>query len=80
MERIVLTQTFMSQMNPAYKAGNYKICGATCATCVDHVSTAGWAQNPFCTGGTTTFKQYVFGVFIYNSTSDTSSSNTFNCQ
>jgi hypothetical protein len=74
----VLTQTFMNQMNLAYKAGNYKICGSTCATYVDHVSIAGWAQIPFCSGGTTTSKQYVFGVFIYNSTSDTTSSNTFN--
>ena len=74
----VLTQAFMSQMNLAYKAGNYKICGATCATYVDHISIAGWAQIPFCSGSTTTFKQYVFGVFIYNSTSDATSSATFN--
>ncbi len=74
----VLTQAFMSQMNLAYKAGNYKICGSTCATYVDHISIAGWAQIPFCSGGTTTLKQYVFGIFIYNSTSDTTSSNTFN--
>jgi hypothetical protein len=74
----VLTQTFLNQMNLAYKAGNYKICGATCATYVDHVSIAGWAQIPFCSGGTLTTKQYVFGIFINNSTSDATSSATFN--
>ncbi len=74
----ILTQTFLNQMNLAYKAGNYKICGATCATYVDHISIAGWAQIPFCNSGTTTFKQYVFGLFINNSTSDATSSATFN--
>ncbi len=74
----VLTRTFMNQMNLAYKAGNYKICGTTCATYVDHISIAGWAQIPFCSGGATTYKQYVFGLFINNSTSDTTSSATFN--
>jgi hypothetical protein len=73
----VLTQTFMSQMNLAYKAGNYKICGATCATYVDHISIAGWAQIPFCSGGAAASRQYVFGLFINNSTSDTTSSATF---
>jgi hypothetical protein len=74
----VLTRTFQNQMNLAYKAGNYKICGATCATYVDHISIAGWAQIPFCSGGAFTSKQYVFGLFINNSTSDATSSATFN--
>ena len=65
-------------MDLAYKAGNYKICGATCATYVDHISIAGWARIPFCSGGAFTTKQYVFGLFINNSTSDTTSSATFN--
>ncbi|MBI5877689.1 MAG: serine hydrolase [Chloroflexi bacterium] len=73
----VLTQTFMSRMDLAYKAGNYKICGATCATYVDHIAIAGWAQIPFCTGPASS-KQYVFGLFINNATSDTNSGNTFN--
>jgi hypothetical protein len=74
----VLTQTFMNNMNLAYKAGNYKICGATCATYVDHITIAGWAQIPFCSSSGPTSKQYVFGIFINNSTSDTTSSATFN--
>ncbi len=65
-------------MDVAYKAGNYKICGATCATYVDHISIAGWASIPFCSGATLTHKQYVFGVFINNSTNDATSSATFN--
>jgi hypothetical protein len=71
-------QAYQNQMNLAYKAGNYKICGATCATYVDHISIAGWAQIPFCSGGSFTYKQYVFGLFINNSTSDATSSATFN--
>jgi hypothetical protein len=65
-------------MNIAYKAGNYKICGATCATYVDHISIAGWAQIPFCSGTTVVPRQFLFGLFINNSTSDTTSANTFN--
>jgi hypothetical protein len=71
-------QAFRNQMNLAYKAGNYKICGATCATYVDHISIAGWAQIPFCGGNLVTTRQYVFGLFINNSTSDATSSATFN--
>ncbi|HTP08326.1 MAG TPA: serine hydrolase, partial [Anaerolineae bacterium] len=71
-------QFFRNQMDLAYKAGNYKICGVTCATYVDHIAIAGWAQIPFCNGAVLTYKQYVFGLFINNSTSDTTSSATFN--
>ncbi|MFN8595972.1 MAG: serine hydrolase [Anaerolineae bacterium] len=71
-------QFFRNQMNLAYKAGNYKLCGVTCATYVDHIAIAGWAQIPHCTGAIMTHKQYVFGVFINNSTSDATSSATFN--
>jgi hypothetical protein len=73
-----IKQFYRNQMDLAYKAGNYKICGATCATYVDHIAIAGWAQIPFCSGGSFTSKQYVFGVFINNSTSDSASSATFN--
>lgn len=73
-----LKTAFQNRMNLAYKAGNYKICGSTCASYVDHISIAGWAQIPFCGAGNPASRQYVFGVFIYNSTSDTTSGNTFN--
>ncbi len=70
-------QAFRDKMNLAYKAGNYKICtSGGCATYFDHISIAGWAQIPFC-GNNPNSRQYVFGVFIYNSTSDTTSSATF---
>jgi hypothetical protein len=68
---------FQNQMDLAYKAGNYKICGATCTTYVDHIDIAGWAKIPFCSGSAITYKEYVFGVFITNSTSDTTSGATF---
>jgi hypothetical protein len=67
---------FRSNIQLAYKAGNYKICGSTCATYVDHISIFGYAQIPFCNAGGP--RQYVFGVFITNSTSDATSSATFN--
>lgn len=73
----VQTQTFMSHMDLAYKAGDYKICGATCDTYVVHFAIAGWAQVPFCSGLTMTYKQYVFGLFINNSTNDVAARATF---
>jgi len=66
---------FYNQMNLAYKAGNYKICGGTCATYVDHISIFGYAKIPFCDAGGP--REFVFGVYINNSTSDTTSSATF---
>jgi hypothetical protein len=72
-------QAFKDRMNLAYKAGNYKLCtSGGCATYVDHISIAGWAEIPFCGSGNPASRQYTFGLFIYNSTSDTTSSNTFN--
>ena len=74
-----LKQAFKSRMNLAYKAGDYKLCTSDgCATYVDHISIAGWAEIPFCGSSNPAFRQYVFGLFIYNSTNDTTSSNTFN--
>jgi hypothetical protein len=71
-----LKDSFEEGINLAYKAGNYKICtSGGCATYVDHVSIFGYAHIPFCdTNGP---RDYVFGVFIYNSTSDDDSSATF---
>jgi hypothetical protein len=60
----------------AYKAGDYKICtNNDCSTYLDHISIFGYAQIPFCgLGGP---RQYVFGMFIANATSDDNSSDTF---
>ena len=66
---------FLAKMDLAYKAGNYKICqNGSCTAYRDHISIAGWASVPFCGAQP---KGYVFGVFIYNATSDTSSSRAF---
>jgi hypothetical protein len=68
--------SFLAHMNLAYKAGNYKICtNLSCTTYKDHISIFGTAGIPQCVGQS---QQYVFGVFIYNATSDTNSSNAFN--
>jgi hypothetical protein len=73
-----LTSAWRDQMNLAYQAGNYKICDATCASYVDHVAIAGWARIPYCGAGGFAAREYVFGLFINNSTSDTTSGDTFN--
>lgn len=71
-----LKTAFEDDIYLAYKAGNYKLCtDEWCTTYVDHISIFGYAQIPFCdTGGP---RQYVFGLFIYNATSDEDSSATF---
>ena len=67
---------FRGQMQLAYKAGNYKLCtSGGCATYIDHISIFGYAQIPFCSAGGP--RQYVFGVFINNATSDANSSTAF---
>ena len=71
-----LKDTFRAGITLAYKAGNYKICTSDgCATYVDHISIFGHAQIPFCDAGGA--RQYVFGLFIYNATSDANSGATF---
>ncbi len=72
-----LKDAFRNKIELSYKAGNYKICtDNTCISYVDHISIFGYAKIPFC--GAATPRQYVFGVYIYNSTSDNNSSNAFN--
>lgn len=71
-------QAYRNQMDLAYKAGNYKICvNASCSDYRDHISIAGWASIPFCTGTVMQNREFVFGLFIYNSTSDATSSAAF---
>jgi hypothetical protein len=68
--------SFLAHMNLAYKAGNYKICtDLSCTTYKDHISIFGTASIPQCIGQP---QQYVFGLYIYNATSDTNSANAFN--
>ncbi len=70
--------TFRGQMDLSYKAGNYKLCGPSgCnVSYVDDVAIFGWVKIPFCDAGGV--RQFVFGTYIYNSTSDTGSSAAFN--
>jgi hypothetical protein len=68
--------TFQNAMNLAYKAGNYTVCGSSC---VYDYAISGWFEVPTCNGATTTYNQYVFGVFIANATNgSTASINFFN--
>lgn len=64
---------FEDKIYLAYKAGNYTIC--TASGCVYHISIFGYAQIPFCGAGGP--REYVFGEFIYNATSEEDSDNTF---
>ena len=72
-------QAYRNQMDLAYKAGNYKICTSmNCATYLDHYSVAGWASVPFCTGTVMAPREFVFGIFLANSTSDATVQPAFN--
>lgn len=68
-----LKNAFNEEIYLAYKAGNYEIC--TSDECVYHISIFGYARIPFCDPEGP--REYVFGLFIYNSTSEEDSSNTF---
>jgi hypothetical protein len=71
-------QFLRNLMDVAYKAGNYKICvNNDCSDYRDHISIAGWAEVPFCTGIIFDPREFVFGLFIYNSTSDATSGQAF---
>jgi len=60
----------------AYKAGGYKLCTSDeCATYVVHLSIFGYAQIPFCDAGGP--RDYVFGLFITNATSEDDAEDTF---
>lgn len=64
---------YKASIELAYKAGNYILCSGSC---VYHVSLFGYAQLPFCDGSGP--REYVFGIFIADSTSENDSGNTFN--
>jgi hypothetical protein len=71
-----LKDAFEEDVFLAYKAGNYTICTSSgCATYVAHVSIFGHAEIPFCDGGGA--RQYVFGLFINDSTSEDDLDATF---
>jgi hypothetical protein len=61
-------QAWQNQMNLAYKAGSYIICGSSCGQVTEYYSITGWAEIPFCSGGTTTLQDYVFGIYLHGGT------------
>lgn len=65
---------FQNAMNLAYKAGGYTVCEPTC---VYDLSISGWFEVPSCNGTTTSYNQYLFGVFIANAPNGTAAQNNF---
>jgi hypothetical protein len=61
-------QTYLNQMNLAYKAGSYEICESSCNSIGEYYAISGFAEIPFCSGGTPTLQDYVFGLFLYGGT------------
>lgn len=73
---LVLRDVYEDDVFLAYKAGNYQIClTEECATYVYHISIFGYGQIPFCDAGGP--RDYVFGLFIYDATSDDDAEDTF---
>lgn len=62
--------TYRSWMDLGYKAGNYNLCADDdCTSLVYDISITGWASIPFCTGTSVGDREYAFGVFIEQATS-----------
>jgi hypothetical protein len=59
---------YLNQMNLAYKAGSYEICSDSCSHIAEYYSITGWVEIPFCSGGTPTLQDYVFGIFLHGGT------------
>ena len=55
-------------MNLAYKAGSYTNCGDSCSHVAEYYSITGWVEIPFCSGGSSTLQDYVFGIFLNGGT------------
>jgi hypothetical protein len=68
--------SYLIKMDLAYKAGNYGLCqNVGCTTLLYDIAISGWAKIPFCDAGGA--RQYVFGTYIYNATSNSNSSAAF---
>ena len=73
---VALRDAYEDDIFLAYKAGGYKICTSPeCATYLDHISIFGYGQIPFCDAEGP--RDYVFGLFIANATSDDDSEDAF---
>lgn len=68
---------YLSQMDLAYKAGNYNLCTTVaCTSLIYDIAISGWVKIPFCDA--TGPRQFVFGTFINQATNLTNASNVFN--
>lgn len=75
-------QAFLDQMEENAKAGSYTTCARTgpCSVIsdlVDYRSVGGYALIPFCEAGAVVPREYVFGFFIDQATSQANANNTF---
>jgi hypothetical protein len=61
-------QNYLNQMNLAYKAGSYTNCDDSCSHVAEYYSITGWVEIPFCSSGSTTLQDYVFGLFLHGGT------------
>jgi hypothetical protein len=61
-------QSYLNQMNLAYKAGSYEICDASCTNVGEYYAISGWVEIPFCSGGAPALQDYVFGLFLHGGT------------
>jgi len=59
---------YQNMMNLAYKAGNYVICSDSCSHVAEYYAISGWVEIPFCSGGTPSPQDYVFGLFVHGAT------------
>lgn len=56
---------FQSSMDVGYKSGAVSSCRVTpCTEVLEDLSIAGWAKVPYCSGGLTASREFVFGLFI----------------
>jgi uncharacterized protein (TIGR03437 family) len=56
---------FQNQMDLGYKSGAVVSCQQQdCGRVVEDLSIAGWARIPFCSGGQTVSRDYIFGAFL----------------
>ncbi len=62
----IMTTTYKNRMRLNYKAGGYAFCqNGPCTDVREYISVTGLAQIPFCSGNTTTLRQFVFGTFLH---------------
>jgi hypothetical protein len=69
-------ESFHDRTDLAYKDGRYILCHGG-GLCTEYRSLAGWAQIPYCEGTRMLTRQYVFGLYILDSTGATQADDAF---